>query len=73
MTGVLDLDATSAGTLIRAANALKLIGAKAMLTGLRPEIAKTLIELGVPLQDLTTRATLKSALAELLTPTAPRR
>lgn len=73
VTGVLDLDATSAGTLIRAANALKLIGAKAMLTGLRPEIAKTLIELGVPLQDLTTRATLKSALAELLTPSAPRR
>lgn len=73
VTGVLDLDATSAGTLIRAANALKLIGARAMLTGLRPEIAKTLIQLGVPLQDLTTRATLKSALAELLTPAAPRR
>lgn len=74
VTGVVELDANSAGVLIRAANALRLVGAKALITGMRPEMAKMLIDLGVPLQDLATRASLKSALAELLAiPAVPRR
>jgi rsbT co-antagonist protein RsbR len=49
--------------LIRAAQAVKLLGARVVLTGIRPEIAQTLIGLGLDLSGITTRATLQSGIA----------
>jgi anti-anti-sigma regulatory factor len=52
-----------ANALIRAAQAVKLLGANVVLTGIRPEIAQTLVGLGVDLGGLTTRSTLQAGIA----------
>ena len=44
-----------AQVLLQAARAVKLLGAQVVLTGLRPEIAQTLVSLGVDLGDIVTR------------------
>ncbi|MEP7189004.1 MAG: anti-anti-sigma factor, partial [Roseiflexaceae bacterium] len=41
----------------------KLLGAQVVLTGLRPEVAQTLVSLGVDLSDIVTRGTLQSGIA----------
>jgi rsbT co-antagonist protein RsbR len=51
-----------ADALMRAAQAIKLLGAQAIITGIRPEIAQTLIDLGVDLKGITTRSTLQSGI-----------
>ncbi len=48
-TGVLVVDTQVANGFIRAAQAVKLLGAQMLLTGIRPEVAQTLIGLGVDL------------------------
>lgn len=57
ITGVRTIDTFGADALIRSARALQLLGATAVLTGLRPEIAQTLVGLGVELHGLTTLGT----------------
>ena len=56
MTRVRDLTATGQETLVRAAQVLRLLGATAVLTGLRPAIAQTLVQLGVDFGSLLTRS-----------------
>ena len=48
-----------ASTLVRAAKASRLLGAQVVLTGIRAEVAQTLVWLGAHLDDLTTKATLQ--------------
>lgn len=43
-------------------NALKLLGVKAAITGIRPEIAQTMVALGINFQDIKTYASLRQAL-----------
>jgi rsbT co-antagonist protein RsbR len=62
ITGVPVVDTQVANALIRAAQAVKLLGAQVVLTGIRPEIAQTLTGLGVSLQDLITRSSLQSGI-----------
>ncbi|NTV63631.1 MAG: hypothetical protein HGA65_08860 [Oscillochloris sp.] len=45
---------------------MKLLGSHVILTGIRPEVAQTLVGLGVDLQGISTRATLQSGIAEVL-------
>lgn len=59
ITGVRDLDSHGADALLRAAHALRLLGATAVLTGIRPSIAHTLVSMGVDLAGLVTRSTLQ--------------
>lgn len=66
ITGVQVVDTQVADALIRAARAVKLLGARVMLTGIRPEIAQTLVQLGVRLDDIQTRGSLQVAVAEAL-------
>lgn len=66
VTGVPALDRGSAGLLGRAAHAARLLGARTFLTGVRPEVARALIELDVDLHGIELRGSLKSALRELL-------
>lgn len=66
ITGIRVVDTQVANTLIQAARAVRLLGARVMLTGIRPEVAHTLISLGVDLSDLDTAGTLQSGIANVL-------
>jgi rsbT co-antagonist protein RsbR len=63
ITGVPVVDTQVANALLRAAQAVKLLGAQVVLTGIRPEVAQTLVGLGVDLGDIVTRGTLQSGIA----------
>lgn len=63
VTGMKKVDAHVAGTLLQTARALRLIGSEVVLTGMRPDVARTLVELGVHLGALVTRGTLQSGIA----------
>ena len=52
--------------LVETASALRLLGAKAVITGIRPDLAQTLTSMGVDLGDIVTRGTLKSGIAYAL-------
>lgn len=59
VTGVAIIDTQVAGTLLRVASATRLMGAETMLVGIRPEVAQSLVHLGVELGILRTAATLE--------------
>lgn len=63
ITGMKHVDTNVASMLLRAAAALRLLGTQAVLTGIRAEIAQTLISLGVDLSGVVTRSTLQSGIA----------
>jgi anti-anti-sigma factor len=63
ITGVPVVDTQVADTLIRAAKAVKLLGTQLILTGIRPEVAQTLVVLGADLRDIITKSTLQSGIA----------
>jgi len=63
ITGVSVVDSQVASALVRAAHATKLVGARMVLTGMRPEVARTLVELGADLTGIVTRGTLQSGIA----------
>lgn len=62
ITGVSTVDAHVASVLMRAAHVLRLLGAQAVLTGVRPRVAQTLVGLGIDLSSLVTRSTLQSGI-----------
>jgi rsbT co-antagonist protein RsbR len=62
ITGVPVVDTSVAGYLIRAVQAAQLLGCESILVGISPEIAQTLVGLGVDFSRITTRATLQNGL-----------
>ncbi|MBK9714052.1 MAG: PAS domain S-box protein [Kouleothrix sp.] len=66
ITGVAMVDTQVANGLIRAAQAVKLLGARVMLTGIRPEVAQTLVGLGVDLSSIATHSSLQSGIAAVM-------
>ncbi|HEU4328498.1 MAG TPA: STAS domain-containing protein [Roseiflexaceae bacterium] len=62
ITGVPVVDTRVADALIQAAQSTTLLGARVVLTGIRPEIAQTLVGLGVDLRQVATRATLQAGI-----------
>ena len=66
LTGVALVDTQVANAIIRAAQALKLLGAQVMLTGIRPEVAQTLVSLGLDLRSILTQRDLRSGIAYAL-------
>ncbi len=66
ITGVPVVDTMVAHHLIQAADAVRLVGAKCMLVGIRPEIAQTIVTLGINLIDFTTTSTLQRGMQEAL-------
>lgn len=66
ITGVQVVDTHVANVLLRAAQAIKLLGAQTILTGIQPAMAQTLVSLGVDLSGLLTRNTLQSGIAFVL-------
>jgi rsbT co-antagonist protein RsbR len=63
ITGVPIVDTQVAGALLRAAQAVELLGSRVVLTGIRPEVAQTLVGIGVNLGSIVTRATLQDGIA----------
>jgi anti-anti-sigma regulatory factor len=63
ITGVPVVDTQVANALVQAAQSVRLLGAEVVLTGIRPEVAQTLVGLGTDLQTIITRATLQSGIA----------
>jgi rsbT co-antagonist protein RsbR len=63
ITGVPIVDTQVAGALIRAAQAAQLLGAQVVLTGIRPEVAQTLVGLGTELRGIITHSDLQSGIA----------
>lgn len=66
ITGVQVVDTQVANALLQAAQAVKLLGAQVILTGIRPHIAQTLVSLGVNLRGIVTRSTLQTGVAYAL-------
>ncbi|GAB4211524.1 MAG: PAS domain S-box protein [Roseiflexaceae bacterium] len=66
ITGVPVVDTQVAQVLMRAAQAGQLVGARVILTGIRPEIAQTLVGLGIDLRSVTTYGTLQQGVARAI-------
>lgn len=63
ITGVPIVDTLTAQHLLKAVYATRLMGAECIISGIRPQIAQTIVHLGVNLGDVITKATLAGALA----------
>ena len=63
ITGVPIVDTHVAGAIVRAAQAAQLLGAQVVLTGIRPEVAQTLVGMGTELHGVVTRSDLQSGIA----------
>jgi rsbT co-antagonist protein RsbR len=66
ITGVPTVDTLVAQHLLKTVAAARLMGADCIISGIRPQIAQTIIHLGVNLEDVTTKATLADAFAVAL-------
>ncbi|MDU9414775.1 STAS domain-containing protein [Pseudomonas sp. zfem005] len=61
ITGVPTVDTMVAQHLLKTITAAKLMGAKCIISGIRPQIAATIVHLGVELGDVLTKASLADA------------
>jgi rsbT co-antagonist protein RsbR len=61
ITGVPTVDTMVAQHLLKTVAAARLMGADCIISGVRPQIAQTIVHLGVELGDVTTKATLADA------------
>ncbi|AUX48762.1 anti-anti-sigma factor [Sorangium cellulosum] len=66
ITGVRAIDTHVADALTRTARAAQLLGTRVVLTGIRPEVARSLVELGADLSGIITLGTLQSGIAHAL-------
>ena len=62
ISGVPAVDSLVAQHLIKTVSATRLMGAECIISGIRPEIAQTVVHLGIDLTDVITKSTLASAL-----------
>ncbi|HSO00111.1 MAG TPA: PAS domain-containing protein [Candidatus Nanopelagicales bacterium] len=62
ITGVAVVDTMVADALVRTARAVELLGAEVVLTGIRADVAQTLVTLGADLGRLVTRGTLQAGI-----------
>ncbi|MFB6887983.1 STAS domain-containing protein [Kitasatospora sp. NPDC056327] len=66
ITGVPAVDTEVAQHLLKTVVAARLMGAECTISGIRPQIAQTLVALGVQFGDIVTKATLADALRHVL-------
>jgi rsbT co-antagonist protein RsbR len=67
ITGVPTVDTLTAQHLLKTVAAARLMGADCIISGIRPQIAQTIVHLGVDLGTVVTKATLADAFAVALT------
>lgn len=63
ITGVPTVDTLVAQHLLKTVTAIRLMGAECIISGVRPQIAQTIVHLGVDLHGVVTKANLSDALA----------
>jgi rsbT co-antagonist protein RsbR len=61
ITGVPTVDTVVAQHLLKTVTAARLMGADCIISGVRPQIAQTIVHLGINLMDITTKASLAAA------------
>jgi rsbT co-antagonist protein RsbR len=66
LTGVEDVDTGTAGHLLALVRAVRLLGAESVITGIHPNIAQTIVTLGLETTALTVRASLREALGHCI-------
>jgi rsbT co-antagonist protein RsbR len=66
ITGVPTVDTEVAQHLLKTVNAARLLGAECTISGIRPQVAQTIVALGIEFGDIATKATLADALAHAL-------
>jgi rsbT co-antagonist protein RsbR len=67
ITGVPTVDTLVAQHLLKTVSAARLMGAECMISGIRPQIAQTIVHLGIDLNTVVTKATLSDAFGVALT------
>ena len=72
ITGVPTVDTLTAQHLLKTVTAARLMGADCIISGIRPQIAQTIVHLGVDLAAVTTKATLADAFRRALDMTGQR-
>ena len=72
ITGVPTVDTLTAQHLLKTVTAARLMGADCIISGIRPQIAQTIVHLGVDLADVVTKATLADAFRRALEMTGQR-
>ena len=63
ITGVPTVDTLVAQHLLKTVTAIRLMGADCIISGIRPQIAQTIVHLGIDLQGILTKASLADALS----------
>jgi rsbT co-antagonist protein RsbR len=63
ITGVPTVDTEVAQHLLKTVSAARLLGAECTISGIRPQVAQTIVSLGIEFGDVATKATLADALA----------
>jgi rsbT co-antagonist protein RsbR len=63
ITGVPTVDTLVAQHLLKTITAARLMGAECIISGVRPQIAQTIVHLGINLEDVVTKANLADAFA----------
>ncbi len=66
ITGVPTVDTLTAQHLLKTVTAARLMGAECIISGIRPQIAQTIVHLGLELGEVTTKASLADAFAVAL-------
>jgi len=67
VTGIRNVDEGVASALLKTAHAARLLGTEVVLTGISPDVARTLVEIGADLGDVTTHGTLQAGVAHAMT------
>ncbi|MCX2480834.1 STAS domain-containing protein [Pedobacter sp. MC2016-15] len=62
ISGVPTVDSLVAQHLLKTVSATRLMGAECIISGIRPEIAQTIVHLGIDLSSIVTKASMASAL-----------
>jgi len=66
ITGLKRMDESVASMLVNAARGLRLLGTRTVITGIRSEVARTLVQMDASLEKITTKATLQDGIAVAL-------
>lgn len=66
ITGVSVVDTHVANALLQGAKAVRLLGAEVVLTGIRPDVALTLVGLGLDLTGIVTKGTLQAGIVHAM-------
>jgi rsbT co-antagonist protein RsbR len=61
-TGVGTIDSAVAANILKTSRAVKMLGSQMIFTGIKPDIAMTMVHLGIDLEDVVTRATLEEGI-----------